>query len=291
MHECQSCNERKVLFFTQMKLSEIVIGGVYNNLTVIKDLGGKNSKHRFLCKCNFCGKELDIKGYHIGVTTACRGCANIKPEDNLTGRRIGHLTVLGYAGRWRHGHSSSSLWRCKCDCGNIKNISRASLMRGQDNCGCERNDKLKKINTKHGCCRSSLYAVWCGMKARCNNPNNKSWKDYGGRGISVCTEWEDNFVPFKNWALSHGYDKGLSIDRINVNGNYEPSNCRWVTPKEQSNNRRNNKMIELNGIIHTLSEWCGIYNIKPHLVSNRIRRGWSVLDAITKPKRTKCISE
>lgn len=126
------------------------------------------------------------------------------------------------------------------------------------------------------------------MKGRCQNPNNDAYKCYGGRGISVCEEWQE-FIPFRDWALANGYQKGLTIDRINNNGNYEPSNCRWATRKEQANNRSTNCFLEFNGERKTFKEWSEITGISAKSISLRVNKGWNVERILTEPivKRTK----
>lgn len=123
------------------------------------------------------------------------------------------------------------------------------------------------------------------MKTRCYNPSSNKYHAYGGRGIKVCDEWKNSFANFKKWALSNGYANNLTLDRINNNGNYEPSNCRWVTNKQNTNNTRRNRILTYNGENHTMSEWCEILGVKLQTLSARIYRGWSVEDAITKPIR------
>lgn len=136
--------------------------------------------------------------------------------------------------------------------------------------------------------KTRLYAVWMTMKQRCENPNNNNYAKYGARGIKVCDEWH-TFTVFKEWAYANGYDdtapKGqCTIDRIDVNGNYEPSNCRWVDNKTQGNNRTNNRIITLDGVSHTLTEWCDVYNIPIKNVAARVHNcGWSYEKAITTP--------
>ena len=118
------------------------------------------------------------------------------------------------------------------------------------------------------------------MKYRCYYQNHPSYKNYGGRGITVCQEWLDDFMNFYNWSMANGYSDELTIDRIDVNGNYEPNNCRWATRKEQQNNMRNNVFLEANGERHTISEWSEITGINRSTISNRLRRGKSIKEAI-----------
>jgi hypothetical protein len=120
------------------------------------------------------------------------------------------------------------------------------------------------------------------MKQRCYNEHRKYYPDYGGRGIKVCSEWHD-FANFREWALSNGYQDNLSIDRIDVNGNYEPSNCRWTTNVEQQRNCRNNRMIEINGEKKCVSAWAELYRIKPGTIYTRLKAGWDAVLAVTRP--------
>ena len=140
-------------------------------------------------------------------------------------------------------------------------------------------------NLKHGMSNSRLYRTWESMKARCCRKTSGPYKRYGGRGITVCDEWKSSFIIFRNWALANGYAEGLSLDRIDPSGNYEPSNCRWVTMKVQENNRSNNTQIEYKGVTHTMSEWSDIVNIPFDVIQHRFQRGWSVERALTTPKR------
>lgn len=133
--------------------------------------------------------------------------------------------------------------------------------------------------------KNKLYQVWCGILRRCNNKSQRSYKDYGGRGITVCDEWKNNFKIFYDWAMQNGYSDNLTIDRIDVNGNYEPNNCRFITNKQQSRNRRNNKIYTLNNQTHCLSEWAEIYNIDYKLVWGRINSGWDIKKALKTPTR------
>lgn len=138
-----------------------------------------------------------------------------------------------------------------------------------------RNKNLKLANeacTTHGLSYTKEYAIWKNMLRRCENPKEKRYKDYGGRGISVCKEWHD-IETFYKWTKDSGYKEGLTIDRIDVNGNYEPNNCRWATQKEQVNNERRNIKVEFNGVVHTLAEWSEILNIKVNTLQYRYHRG------------------
>ena len=153
----------------------------------------------------------------------------------MVGERFGRLTVMGDSDK---GDKCHRYVLCKCDCGNLTEVSISSLRSGlTKSCGCLHQEEFHKIVTKHGHYGERLYPVWKQMKQRCSNTRNKSYEWYGARGIKVCDEWQDYGV-FRSWALSSGYKEGLTIDRINGNGNYEPDNCRWITIQEQQKNRR-----------------------------------------------------
>lgn len=129
-----------------------------------------------------------------------------------------------------------------------------------------------------------LYRIYSLMKNRCNNPNSKDYKWYGGKGVKVCSEWEDSYIAFKEWALSNGYKEGLTIDRIDSDGNYEPSNCRWVNMTVQNNNKKCIKKYEFNGESHSIAEWARILNLPKGLIKDRIHKlGWSIEKALSTP--------
>lgn len=192
---------------------------------------------------------------------------------DLTGKRFGRLTVIKRLSE----KNGSPTWLCLCDCGNMKVIGGNFLRNGTStSCGC-----LVKI---HGGTKSRLYHIWLGMKSRCYNPKNYRFDDYGNRGITVCDKWKYNFNAFSKWAKENGYRDDLSIDRIDNNGNYCPENCRWATPKEQANNRRNNLFITYKGERHTLSEWALILNMSFSTLAHRLYKNhWTVEKAFSTP--------
>lgn len=173
---------------------------------------------------------------------------------------------------------------CRCKCGTEKEVQKKHLLSGNStSCGCLRNqkqsEKMKANNpcvVKHNMHKAKIYGIWCNVKNRCYNSNNAKYQYYGGRGIGVCDEWQE-FEPFKEWALSNGYKDGLTIDRIDCDGNYEPSNCRWITIQEQQYNKHNNHLLTYNGRTQTLMEWSRERGIKYNTLQARICRGhWSV---------------
>ena len=181
-----------------------------------------------------------------------------------TGMRFGKLTVIEYAGSNAKQHS---LWLCKCECGKTTIVRGGNLTSGNTtSCGCK----------DHHLAKTRIYDIWHGMKSRCYRKNHVHYKNYGGRGISVCDEWKNDFMSFYDWAIKNGYDDSLTIDRINNDGNYCPENCRWVTQQEQMNNTRFNRNITFNGETHTLTEWSRICGISISSLYYRIRSGWEL---------------
>lgn len=147
--------------------------------------------------------------------------------NDLVGTRQGKLTVLRVLDiKEFPKRKGNSFYECKCDCGNMKIISRAALRHGQRSCGCSKNENISLALTTHGESRSKLYGVWLAMRRRCYHTNDKKYAIYGGRGIEVCDGWRYNYMQFREWSYSNGYKEGLTLDRINTDGNYEPSNCR-----------------------------------------------------------------
>lgn len=195
---------------------------------------------------------------------------------DLTGKSFGRLNVIMYdhTDKWKNAQ-----WLCKCVCGNQLTVSTHDLVKGHTkSCGCLQKEKASEAKSKHGQSESRLYAIYKNMKARCLNVNNRYYKNYGGRGITVCDEWKNSFESFYDWAMDNGYREDLTIDRIDVNGNYEPSNCRWATMKQQNRNRRNSRMIESNGEMKTLQEWSEILGMTRTTLSRRLSAGYTIND-------------
>ena len=206
---------------------------------------------------------------------------------DMTGERFGRLTVMEFAfiDIYRHAH-----WLCKCDCGNEKIINGKALRCGDTkSCGCINLERIKTMGIKHNCRKTRLYKTWANMKSRCQNPNATNYSNYGGRGIQVCDEWKNSFENFRDWALSNGYKDDLTIDRIDVNGNYKPSNCRWATNKQQGNNKSDNREITYNGRTKTLMQWSEITGIKRETIAKRLNSGWPVEKALTELIKNKNI--
>ena len=200
--------------------------------------------------------------------------------DEEIGKRYGRLTVIERAEN--HITSNGKQYRqylCICDCGAYSIVQGARLRSGKTkSCGC----LALESRTKHSLQNTRLYAVWKHMKERCLNSNAPRFHNYGGRGITICDEWKNDFKTFYDWAIANGYREGLTIDRIDNNGNYEPSNCRWISNLEQQRNRSDNHFLTYNGETKTISEWSEITGINANTLHSRIvYRGWSVEKSLT----------
>jgi hypothetical protein len=202
------------------------------------------------------------------------------PKD-LTGRRFGRLTAVEPV----RLHNGNRGWRCRCDCGN-EIVSVTSNLGGHtDSCGCLRRELTSKRCKTHGLVKSLEYHSWSGMIARCTNPKVKCYGDYGGRGIRVCKEW----MSFEAFYRDMGPRPSRlhSLDRYpDVNGDYRPGNCRWGTPRQQSNNRRSNRLIEFRGDVLTLAEMASKYNIRLSTLWARLNYGWPIERALLTPVRS-----
>lgn len=194
-----------------------------------------------------------------------------------------YLTVIKRVENAKNGHTR---WLCRCKCGKETVVMSTHLTSGKiKSCGCWWQERKKDYCKTHGYSnKEKLYGVWKGIKNRCYTQSHIGYKNYGGRGVIVCDEWKNDYLCFRKWALQNGYKEGLTIDRIDVNGNYEPSNCRWITRKEQSYNKTNSHYLTYNGQSKTIAEWSEITGIKSHTIQARINRlGWSIEKALTTP--------
>lgn len=205
---------------------------------------------------------------------------------DLKDKRFGKLVVVE---RKENSRSGKAMWLCQCDCGNLKTIVGSDLTKGStQSCGCIRIEKMKERKKEYNH-RERLYVLWMGIRQRCANPNNISYKWYGEKGISICKEWEEDYLSFKKWMLDNGYDESLprgvqTIDRIDSDGDYAPSNCRLITIAEQQRNKKCLKKYFYNGERHLLCEWSEILGIDYGLLHSRvIGYGWSLKEAIERP--------
>lgn len=212
-------------------------------------------------------------------------------NQDMIGKRYGRLIVISQAS---NNKNKTIEFDCICDCGNKCKANKYRLLNGQkQSCGClhkeqltERNKNTAKYKGESSTEYDRILRIYGAMKHRCYNKNDERYNDYGGRGIIICDEWLNDYFKFKEWALNNGYKDNLSIDRVNVNGNYEPSNCRWCTQKEQMNNTRVNKMLEYKGRTQTLSEWCDELKLNYFRVKARLNTcNMTVEQAFELPKQ------
>lgn len=207
---------------------------------------------------------------------------------DLTGQKFGRLTVIGISRQVQKGNRVRYYWKCKCVCGNYHEARTDSLTSGMiQSCGCLKKEQaIKNISSHHSHKQSGsrLYIIWQSMKKRCLNKNGPSYKRYGGRGITICDEWKDDFNSFFKWSMANGYNENLTIDRIDNNKGYYPDNCRWTTNKEQSRNRRSNIIVTYQGKKMTLieaSEKSGLPYSALHARYNRGVRGEELFIKLT----------
>jgi hypothetical protein len=191
---------------------------------------------------------------------------------DLTNKKFGRWLVLKYIG--------NSNWLCQCECGTTSKVRTSELKNGNSrSCGCLHKEIVSKTSKKNRVYKKEynrLRQIFGNMKQRCYDKNSINFKNYGAKGIKICNEWLENPLSFCEWAINNGYTNTLTIDRINVNQNYTPDNCRWVSQKIQQNNRTNNHLIVYKGIIHSMSEWSDILKINYNTLKSRIRYGWSL---------------
>lgn len=210
---------------------------------------------------------------------------------NLVGQTFDWLFAEEYLGKDKNREDR---YKCLCKCGNYTTRSGRSLCdENFHSCGCHYSERAKRWwaegkmdsthSIKHGMAHSNLYKTWGNIKGRCFNSNHPLFVYYGGRGITMCDEWKNDFMMFYQWAINAGYHKGLTIDRIDNDGNYCPENCRWVTMKEQSINKRNTMMIEFNGVTKSLKEWSDELGFKREVLRSRLNHGWTIEEALTTP--------
>jgi len=203
---------------------------------------------------------------------------------DLTGERFGRLVVVGFS-NWRyHGKTRHAVWTCRCDCGTVKTVESQPLKNGRtQSCKCLLAELSSLRAYKHGGEPKRLYRVWQSMKSRCYREKTLGFHNYGGRGILVCDEWKTSYEAFRDWAFANGWMEGLEIDRIDVNGNYEPDNCRWVDDKEQAQNKRGNRRLLIDGEEKCLSEWAAISGNSQPCIRYRLEQGWEPSLAVFTP--------
>jgi hypothetical protein len=202
---------------------------------------------------------------------------------DLTGNKYGRLTVIEELIERTKG--GKILWNCQCECGSFINVTSCDLKRSHTvSCGCHKSQSITERSVKHNLSNTDTFNIWCTLLQRCNNPNNRLYKYYGGRGITVCEKW----TTFEGFYEDMGKrPKGLSIDRIDNNKGYFKENCRWATIEQQSNNRRTNISFEYNGENRNIREWENTMGFRKGLITNRLKRGWPFEKALNTKVITK----
>lgn len=264
--------------------AEYYVGKKYGKLTVDSLAYKKNYDKYFNCTCE-CGNKTVVLLSNLtqGRTKSC-GCLLHQQAVNFidrTGWRYGRLTCTDKYER----RGGFIYWLCKCDCGKETYVRAQNLVTGEvKSCGCA----MEHVNMIHGLSHTRLHNIWQKMNDRCFCKNIPAYKDYGGRGITVCDEWlgTEGFIRFYEWSMNNGYEEDLTIDRIDNNKGYTPDNCRWTTRLIQANNTRSNINITYKNETHTIAEWARIYNMNADTLRQRISiLGWSFEDAITREVR------
>lgn len=216
-------------------------GNRYGKLYVIErnyDIKRKNSVWK--CRCD-CGNYVNVekRDLEYGYKTSCGCSKKMHPSFvDLTGKRFGRLTVINRID-FKNG---ITIWSCVCDCGTICDVSTNSLNSGKkQSCGCLQKERTIKASTTHGLSKTRIHKEWRGILHRCENPSASHYENYGGRGITVCDEWKEDFMAFYEWSMKNGYADNLTLDRKDNNKGYSPDNCRWVTHMENCHNRGKRK--------------------------------------------------
>lgn len=251
-----------------------IAGQKFGKLTAISPAFRKSGSVFWECICE-CGEKTYATYTHLknGNNKTCGKCTDRSWKNSsrfidLTGKRYGMLTVIGFAGT----KNNNCMWNCKCDCGQFKTVSTNKLSMGKtSSCGC----KKIKVNRES---TSDLYQHWYAMLNRCRPENTNTKKDYFDRGITVCDDWklDGGFWAFKEWSLKNGYKEGLTLDRINNDCGYSPNNCRWTTQKEQQNNKTNNHYITYKGVTKTMKQWSESTGIGYSKLRHRIYANWDI---------------
>jgi len=271
-----------------------LIGQRFGRLTVISDAGIRVSEkgrksYLWNCICD-CGKTTVVTTSNLqGNKVLSCGCyrnervfeTNSKKLQNQT---FGRLTAISCI------HKNGVLyWKCRCSCGNYVEVIPASLTSGKTrSCGCYQRERTSQTRLKHGFSKKGsestrLYRIWSAMKYRCYNPKSNHYNRYGGRGITVCDEWKDNFICFYEWAINNGYNDSLTIERKDYNGNYCPENCCWATWKQQAINRSSTRFVEYKGKQMSIKDLAIELNINYDTLINRVNNGWSIEKIINTP--------
>lgn len=254
-----------------------ITGEKFGKLIVLKRDGYTNGKKKsilWLCKCD-CGNEVRRTAAHLkqnNTSSTCGKCNLIKDSDYI-GKTFGYWVVV----KPEKGNSRKKAYLCQCKCGKYKIVNADTLKLGTSkSCGCFHKEDMIKRQTTHGKTGQRIMNIYYDIKSRCYDNKNKRFADYGGRGVAMCEEWVNNSSAFVEWALNNGYSDELTIDRVNNDGNYEPTNCRWTTIKEQAQNRRSCIMLTYFGVTKNLKQWCECIGEDYKKIYGRYHRGYEI---------------
>ena len=271
-----------------MRVNDLTGKRFHRLLVLYRDKSiNKHTAYRCLCDCGV-EKTIAYNSLVNGHTKSC-GCwgREVKGQSTkipMVGKKYNKLTVLEEI---PERVKSKIMYKCICDCGNTTIVAGRDLRTGNvKSCGCIGHKNKDVPHPRHGLSKHPLFHAWGGVLQRCYTKSAINYQNYGGRGIAVCDEWRYDFLSFYNWSLDNGWRKGLTLDRINPNGDYSPDNCRWVTQAVQNHNKRNSlPPVTLFGKTMYLQDWATEYGMNYSTVLSRINRGWSVEKALLTPPR------
>lgn len=260
---------------------DLLNGKKFNMITVLHEdfnhLKKSGKQARYVCRCE-CGTIFTCdKSNIVHERSYSCGCKK-RLYNDFTNCRFGRLIALKPMGLNQHKEMT---WLCKCDCGNETTTNAYSLKSGMTkSCGCLKHSK--RVNAMRNTLPwyDKINMAYGNMKTRCYNPKYSLYEGYGGRGITVCDEWRNDFKAFYDWAIQNGFNENLTLDRKDNDGNYEPSNCRWVDDIVQSNNRRSNKILTIDGVSDTMANWSRNSGTKYSNIQSRLKNGYSDHDAV-----------
>lgn len=255
-----------------------LVGLKFQNLLVLRFSRATNKQSFWICRCILCGSEIEVRKDHLRTQYGCKKCSNKNKIIDMAGRRYGRLLVI----KLHHRDGSKAYWECLCDCGKTTILRNCALTSGNTkSCGCLGDENRAYGSITHGMSKTEEYRIWSGMITRCENTHRNTSKRYVNRGIKVCDRWRFSFKSFLE-DMGPRPSSRYTIDRINNDGNYEPSNCRWATIKEQANNKSTNVKFIINGESISRTELCRKYGINQTTFRHRINSGYSLEDALRK---------
>lgn len=272
-----------------MRVKDIKIGKTYNGVKVLEKFREKDHT-KYWCICPICGEKFSMKAETVGKACRCKKCNAKSRIVDISGKSFGRLVAIEYAGRVvNKSGNRTTLWRCKCDCGNETVVRYPLLISGTTcSCGCKKiesdhlNNIKKRKSVSRGFCfegnldNHPLRLIWKSMLMRCNNPNVKNYNNYGGRGIKVCDRWSGD-LGFENFVNDMGErPDGTTLDRIDVNVGYCPENCRWATDTEQANNRTDNVYVIVGDRQITAKQFCIALGLNYWVAIKQIQRGYDI---------------